>query len=96
MRKLPLDFIQRIKDTKNYEELEEFFIDTDPMDKTFSRDSVENNIIEGLFLGTREGGVLPPNIILQRMIDQIQWSFFNYKKKIYDLENELHELKEEK
>ena len=96
MRKLPLDYIQQIKDTKNYEELEEFIHDPDPGDKNFSRDTVENYIIEGLFLGTREGGLNPPNIILQRMIDQVQFAFFNYRRKIYNLEMELLELKEDK
>jgi hypothetical protein len=96
MRKLPLDVIQQIKDVKDYEDIEKFFIDTDPMDKTFTRDSVENDIVMGLLLGTREGGILPPNHLLTRMIDQVQFAFFNYRRKIHDLEIELHELKEEK
>lgn len=96
LRKLPLDVIQQIKDTKDYEDIEEFFINPEPEDESFTGDYVQDLVVEGLFLGTKEGGIIPPNILLRRMIDQIQWSFFNYKKKVHDLTMEIQKLKEKK
>jgi hypothetical protein len=96
LRKLPLDVIQQIKDTKDYEDIEKFFINPEPGDESFNGDYVQDLVVQGLFLGTRKGGLLPPNHLLTRMIDQILWSLFSYRKKVHDLTVELHELKEKK
>ena len=92
LKRIPKEVIQSLLDKKDHEE---FLIkNVDITSKSFTRDKVQDWIIEGLVLGLKETNfeVTPPSHVLERMVDQIAWSFKCYKDRISLLESTIDDI----
>ena len=92
LKRIPKDVIQSLLEKKDHKE---FLINNDDItSKSFTRDKVQDWIIEGLVLGLKESNfeVKPPSHVLERMVDQIAWSFRCYRNRISLLESTIDDI----